>query len=186
MQTNWFDVVSLLLILFIGLKGIFNKTVRELSGFLGIVAGVWIGSLYAQPLGRWLGGHLVHLDSPSAMTMLAFLLLVSLLWVLFILLGVVLTHTLKIPDFGLGDRIGGFLFASAKVFVILAVIVYFLSQIEFVRRNAEDYVHDSRLYPLFIATGKTLTRIPAHPAKPATAGAAKSESNATASAKGAK
>ncbi|WP_456450700.1 CvpA family protein [Hydrogenimonas sp.] len=159
MQTNWFDAVSAVLILFIGLKGLFNGIVRELSGLLGVVAGVWIGSLYARGLGAWLGAHLLRIDSPSALTMVGFLVLLALTWVGFIVLGVVLSKTLTLTELGAADRALGFVFASLKVFIILAVIVYALSSIEFVRKNAERFVEGSHFYPWFMKTGEAIVHI---------------------------
>ncbi len=161
MSANWFDIVSALLILLIGLKGLFNGIVRELAGLVGLVAGVWFGSLYAPELGGWMGRHFVPLDSPSALAMVGFLTLLTLIWLFFVILGVVLEKSLAIPDLGIADKIGGFLIASFKVFVVLAVIVYALFTIEFVRQNAAAYVAKSLFYPWYIKTGEAIFHI--HP-----------------------
>ena len=170
MQMNWFDIVSATLILVIGLKGVFNGTIREFSGLLGIVAGVWLGSLYGHSLGLWIGDHVAAVDSPSALTMLGFLTLLVLSWSGFIVLGVLLSKRLGIALPKTPDRLFGFLFASAKVFIILAVIVFFLSRIEFVHKNAAPYVRGSLFYPLFLRSAETIVHYDAATAPSGAAG----------------
>lgn len=156
MQTPWFDIVSALLILVIGAKGLFNGVVRELSGLLGLVAGIWAGSLYAGGFGRWLGRHLIPLDSPSALSMIGFLTLLFLVWTFFVVLGVAVEKRLALSEPGIADRIGGFFVASLKVFIILAVLVNALSSLEFVRKNMDRFVERSLFYPWYIRTGEVL------------------------------
>ncbi len=159
MEFNWFDAVTAALIIFIGIKGIFNGLVRELSGLIGMIAGIWMGSLFAKDFGAWLGAHLVPVDSVSALNLIGFLLILSATWLGFIVIGVAVTKFLSISGSGPVDRLFGFVFAAAKVFVILAVIVFSLSQIEIVKKNTAEFLQTSRLYPWFIKAGETIVHI---------------------------
>lgn len=159
MEMNWFDIVTGSLILIIGIKGIFNGLVKELSGLIGIIAGVWIASVFAKDFGKWLGNHLIDIDSVSALNMIGFLALLTLIWLGFIVLGVVLAKLLSISGLGAVDRVLGFLFASAKVFIILAVIIFALSNIDVIRKNTASYTKTSFLYPYFLKAGEAIIHI---------------------------
>ncbi|WP_201353584.1 CvpA family protein [Hydrogenimonas urashimensis] len=156
---NWFDIVAAALIVLIGVKGIFNGLVRELSGLAGLIAGIWLASLYADGVGRWLGTHLLPIDSVSALDFIGFLAILTITWLFFIVMGVAVTKFLSIGDSGVVDRLFGFLFASAKVFIILGVIVFALSRIDFVRKNSGDFLKRSRLYPYFVKTGEAIVHM---------------------------
>ncbi|WP_353663004.1 CvpA family protein [Hydrogenimonas sp. SS33] len=156
---NWFDIVTLSLVIIIGIKGIFNGLVKELSGLIGIILGVWLASLFAKDVGGWLGKHFIHIDSVSALNMIGFLVLLTLIWLGFIIIGHLLAKLLSISGLGIVDRILGFLFASAKVFIIIAVIVFALSNIDIVRKNTEAYTRNSLLYPLYVKAGAAVIHI---------------------------
>ena len=159
MEMNWFDIVTAALILIIGIKGIFNGLIKELAGLIGIVAGVWIASLFAAPFGEWFGKHIVAIDSASALTMVGFLILLTAIWLGCILAGAILSKLLSISGLGVVDKLLGFLFASAKVFIIISVIVFALSNIDIVRKNTRKFTAQSLMYPLFVKAGRWIVHL---------------------------
>ncbi len=159
MEINWFDIVAGSLIVLIGIKGIFNGLVKELSGLVGIVLGVWIASLFASDFGKWIGNSFLHIESQSALNMIGFLVLLALIWTGCIIAGTLIAKLVSLSGLGAIDRILGFLFASAKVFIIIAVIVYALSNIEIIRKNSRSFTDTSILYPLLTKTGSTIIHI---------------------------
>ncbi len=159
MDMNWFDIVTASLILLIGIKGLFNGLIKELAGLIGIVLGVWIASMFATEFGKWLGGSFLHIESESALSMIGFLVLLALIWTGCIIAGVVVAKLVSLSGLGIADRVLGLLFASAKVFIIIAVIVYALSNIDLIRKNTESFTESSLLYPLFIKAGNTIVHI---------------------------
>ncbi len=161
MAINGFDVATGALIFLIGIKGVINGFVKELAGLIGAVLGIWIASLFAEEFGDWLGEHLIPIDSHSALAMIGFLSLLAIVWLGFVILGHLLERSISIAHLGVVDKIFGFLFAAAKVFLIIAVIVYALSNIEVVRKNTETYIHTSRLYPLYIKAGSAILHLEA-------------------------
>ncbi len=159
MDLNWFDIVTGSLILLIGLKGLFNGLIKELAGLVGIVLGVWLASLFATEFGKWLGANVIHIDSQSALSMIGFLALLALIWTGCVIAGVIVAKLVSLSGLGIADRILGLTFASAKVFIIIAVIVYALSNIEIVRKNTTSFTQKSLLFPLFIKAGDMIVHI---------------------------
>ncbi len=161
MGINHFDLIAAAMIFLIGLKGLYNGTIRELSGLIGVTLGILIGSWLAPSFGAWISDHFFAFDSPSAMSMIAFLLLLFVTWAFCIFLGILIIKHFNPTIRSLIDRPIGFLFASMKAFIIVAVIVYTLSTIEFVQKNIQPYIKQSHLYPLFIDVGESLMHLPA-------------------------
>ena len=159
MEFNGFDIATGALILLIGIKGVVNGFVKELAGLIGAALGIWIASLFAGDFGDWLGKHLIPVDSHSALAMIGFLSLLAIVWIGFVILGHLLERSLSIAHLGAADKIFGFLFAAAKVFLIVSVLVHALSNIEVVRKNTENFTRTSRLYPLYVKTGSAILRL---------------------------
>ncbi|BDY12288.1 CvpA family protein [Hydrogenimonas cancrithermarum] len=159
MEMNWFDIVTASLILLIGIKGIFNGLIKELAGLVGIVLGVWVASTYASDFGQWIGKSFLPLDSQSALAMIGFLALLTLIWLACIVAGVLVSKLVSLSGLGIIDKLLGLLFASAKVFIILSVIVFALSNIEIVKKNTEKFTAKSLLHPLFVKTGEFIVHI---------------------------
>ncbi len=159
MEMNWFDIVTGSLILLIGIKGIFNGLIKELAGLVGIVLGVWVASSFATQFGTWLGDNFLHIDSQSALGMIGFLVLLALIWIGCVVAGILIAKLVSLSGLGVADRILGLLFASAKVFIIIAVIVYALSNIDLVRKNTRSFTDSSLLYPLLIEAGNAIVHI---------------------------
>ena len=152
-----FDYGIVAIVLLIGLKGLFNGTVRELFGLAGLSAGVWTASVYAQKLGAWIGSQTDLIDSPSALSLIGFVTIVASLWLLAVILGGILLKFTGQSHHSAFDRAGGMVLASLKVFVIVAVTLHFLFRIEFVEKSFAPKVSDSALFPWLMKTGAALT-----------------------------
>ncbi|SFP09677.1 CvpA family protein [Hydrogenimonas thermophila] len=155
----WFDIVTLGVILIVGIKGIFNGLIKEIAGLLGIISGVFIASSYAEDFGMWIGSNIIKIDSQTALNMIGFLTLLTLIWLTFILAGILLSKLISISGMGIIDKLFGFIFAGGKIFVIVSAIVYALSNIEIIKKTTEKYVAESFMYPLYYETGKFIINI---------------------------
>ena len=155
----WFDIVTLALILIIGIKGIFNGLIKEIAGLLGIISGVLIASSYAENFGKWIGSNIIYIDSVTALNMIGFLALLTLIWLGFILAGMILSKLISLSGMGVIDKIFGFVFAGGKIFVIISAIVYALSNIEIIKKSTEEYVKNSFIYPFCYKAGEFIINI---------------------------
>lgn len=158
MEASIFDIVIASFVLIVGIKGIFRGLIKELAGLLGLVAGVYLASTFARNIGGWIDQEVVAIQNSSAISLLGFLAVLITVWVGFMTLGWLISTLVKMTGLGLVDKVLGFIFAGGKVFVIIAVIVYALSSIEIVRKNTQDYLDQSLLYPPLMATAQALMR----------------------------
>jgi len=155
----WFDIATLSLILIVGIKGIFNGLIKEIAGLVGIVVGVFIASSYAEDFGKWISSNIIYIDSATVLNMIGFLALLTLIWLGFILAGMILSKLISLSGMGVIDKIFGFVFAGGKIFIIISAIVYALSNIEIIKKSTEEYVKNSFIYPFCYKTGEFIINI---------------------------
>ena len=63
---SYFDLIIGALVILLAIRGIINGFIREISGLLGIVVGVYVGSLYSKEVGQWISSNVYTFENPSA------------------------------------------------------------------------------------------------------------------------
>jgi len=160
MALNPFDLVLGLLILLLGFKGALTGFRRELFGFVGLIGGVFIASRAADPLAGLVERHLFTLNNPAALRLIAFVMILTLFWGGVSLLGRAVEARTgeEIPS--PLSRVGGFLLAAAKYFLVFAMILTAFAQTPLIKRSVERHAQSSLLYPLLLPAGKMLITPP--------------------------
>ncbi|WP_104721427.1 CvpA family protein [Helicobacter mesocricetorum] len=156
---SYFDLIIGALIILLAIRGIINGFIREISGLLGIVVGVYVGSMYSKEVGQWISSNIYTFENPSAISLIGFLILLVAIWVGALVLGEILQKLIKNTPLGIFNRILGFCFGGLKIFVILAIIFYALSSIALVKVFIDKYTHNSFLYPAMIGTGSVIIKL---------------------------
>lgn len=162
MDFHYLDIVVLILIVILGLKGAFRGFIREFFGMAGIVAGVWLGSRFALEAGRWAGGHLESVQSEGVMKLAGFALVFLAVWLGMTLLGSLFASRSKKNEEGFGSRLnmaGGAAVGAVKVFLIFSVIAYAFGSTAQIQRWAKENLSNSALYPALFATGSYLVKL---------------------------
>jgi membrane protein required for colicin V production len=169
MVLNPIDLVVVPLTLVLGLKGAFNGLRKELFGFVGLVGGVFVASRAAEPLARWVEGHLFHLGNPAILRLLAFVLVLILLWSGATLLERLLAQRDAPERFPSPlSRFLGFLIATAKYFLVFAMILSALYRTPPIRHSLQRHTQGSLLFPALISAGSALIHLApvGHPTPP--------------------
>ncbi len=154
---TFFDVVVILFILFLGLKGIFRGFIKEAFSLVGLVGGIFIASRYGDELGNFIDKNLYHFQNHAALSLVGFLIVLIAFWIAAILLGALFSSLIK-ESISVLDRIFGFLVGILKVFFIVSIIIYIISTIDILKTNLEKYVSKSFLYPYLIKTGSYILK----------------------------
>jgi membrane protein required for colicin V production len=159
MSVNLFDLIATLLILLLALKGALNGLQRELFAFAGLIGGVFLASRGAAPLARWVEAHLVHLPNPALTRLIAFVLILSLVWGGLSWLGR-WVH-LRFPGGAHGTlaRVGGFVIAGVKYFLIFAMILAALYRTPSLRHKLQPLTRGSLLAPILLESGRSLIHL---------------------------
>ncbi len=156
---NYLDIALAILIILLGIKGIINGLVKEFFGIVGIVGGVWAASLWGEKVGQWISSNIYDLANSSLIFIVGFVVVLALVWIAALVLSDVVSRLVGASALGSINRFLGVLFAMAKVFLILSIIIYALSNVEFIRKPLQEYAQGSALYPIMIRAGATIVRI---------------------------
>lgn len=159
MEINYFDIVTAVIILLLGLKGIINGFFKEAFGLVGIIGGLFIASRIGGSVGTYLNDLIFNFSSPSAVSFLGFLTTLALFWLLMVFVGYIFKKLSSLSGLGPVDRILGFVFGASKFFLIAAVIAHAAYNIKAVRSTLDSVMHTSILFPIMVKTGAYIMKI---------------------------
>ncbi|AJC84432.1 CvpA family protein [Campylobacter peloridis] len=151
---SWFDVFVVGLTIILGLKGLVSGLFKEIFGLLGIVGGVLLASRYAKDVAQIINNNFYQIQNENLGIFAGFLALLIVIWVVCMLLGNILSKMFSMSGLGFIDRIGGFLFGSAKIFLVFAILIACISNIEFLNSSLEKYANNSHTLDLLKKTGE--------------------------------
>jgi len=154
-----FDIISLSLILFLGIKGIINGFVKEVFGLLGIIGGIYLASRYAQQSGQLISDHIFKFGNQASLYLFGFIAILITVWVLCIFLGYLISQALSISGLGAIDKLAGFMIGSLKIFLVFAVLTVTLTNIEFIKTKLEPYMAKSIMFPIFVQAGNYIVKL---------------------------
>ncbi len=156
---SYFDLVVGIIVILLGLKGLIDGFIKEVFGLIGIIGGIYIGSHYGQNVGEFISQNIFQIKNPAALSFVGFLVTLAAFWLLMLLVGKLFAKLSSASGMGLIDRIAGFLFGAAKIFLILSVIVFAVSNIEAAKNTVEKYTKNSLLFPLMEKTGSYIIKL---------------------------
>ena len=152
------DLVSLALIAFLGVKGIFRGFVKETFGLIGIIGGIYVASRYAQSAGEFLDAHLFHLQNKNSLYLIGFIAALIVFWLFAVAIGSMLGKLVSSSGLGVVDRVLGFFVGAAKVFMIFSIIIYVLNSIPVFKASVENIFKGSIMYPYFTSMGAKIVQ----------------------------
>ena len=121
MDFSYFDIVVVVLVLLLGLKGILNGFFKEFFGLLGIVGGIFVASRVAKSVGEILSNAIFKFESSSAINFSGFLVTLAAFWLLMVSVGILFKKLSSASGLGFFDRIFGFIFSAGKFFFIATI-----------------------------------------------------------------
>ncbi|PAF54134.1 hypothetical protein BKH42_02675 [Helicobacter sp. 13S00482-2] len=157
---GYIDLILIIIIVVIGLRGFYNGFVNEISGVLGILLGVFLGSRFATNMGEWISASVYDFKTPSIATLIGFVVILAVVWVAFLILGVILSKIIKITDFAIIDKTLGFIFSCCKIFLIIGFILYGISKPKFTQGFNSYLQKNSKIYPIMNVISATILKIP--------------------------
>ncbi len=156
---NYFDVIVIALIVMLGLKGLFRGFVKEIFALIGLVAGVYIASRNAEFTGHLISDNLLPIDGNNTLMLVGFVITLVVIWIVAYILGGLVSKIFAASGLGIFDRLLGFVFGAGKVFFILAIIVFAVSQIQIINAKLQENTKNSIMYPLLKQAGEVIIKI---------------------------
>jgi len=154
-----FDIISLSLIFILGIKGVINGFIKEVFGLVGIVGGIFVASRFAEEMGNLINLNLYKLESSATLYLVGFISVLVVFWILSVFIGHLLESLIKMSGLGAIDKLAGFAVGSAKIFLVFSILAVTLSNIEFIKTKADEYMSKSFMYPIFVETGTYIVKM---------------------------
>lgn len=155
---SMFDIAVIAITVLLGLKGLFRGLIKEAFGLIGIVGGIFIASRASKEIGDLIA-PILALESESTIKLLGFIVGLIGFWIIVYLIGMVLSKISSMSGLGVFDRILGFIFGAGKIFLILSIIVYALSQVNAFKEKLEKNFGKTMSYPILIQTGGYIIKL---------------------------
>jgi len=156
---GYFDIVIGIIIILLGLKGLIDGFIKEFFGLLGIIGGIYFGSHYGTEVGKLISDNIFSIKNPAALSFVGFLITLGAFWLAMLITGKLFAKLSSASGMGMVDRIAGFAFGAAKIFLIFSVIFYAISNIEAAKSTVHKYTKNSFLYPYMIKTGSYIIKL---------------------------
>jgi len=156
---NYFDVIVIALIVMLGLKGLFRGFIKEVFALIGLVAGVYIASRNANFTGHLISDNIIPIQGENTLMLVGFVITLIAVWIVAYILGALISKIFAVSGLGLFDKLLGFIFGAGKVFFILAIIVFAVSQIKIINTKLQETTKDSIMYPLLKQAGEIIIKI---------------------------
>lgn len=138
------DIVILFLILFLALKGVVSGFIREFFSTLGMVGGIYLASHYSMSLAKILNHQLLYI-SVVTLKFVAFIIILALFWWSCSLIGKLLDRA----QVSIASRVGGYIVAIFKYFIVISLIIFVLMQTASIRnRSFGKAIVSSKIYPV--------------------------------------
>lgn len=155
---NIFDIVVVVMVVLLGLKGLFRGITKELFGLIGIVGGVFIASRLANDVGNF-ANSIIPMDNENTILLSGFVVALVVFWIIAYILGMVISKIFSLSGLGIFDRIFGFIFGAGKIFLLFSIIAYAVTQVKVVNDNIQPKLKDSMVFPLLSETGSYIIQL---------------------------
>ncbi|NQY19687.1 MAG: CvpA family protein [Campylobacteraceae bacterium] len=153
-----FDMVIIGVTLALGLKGLFKGFIKEISGLIGIIGGIFVASRFADVVGNAIAPTFA-ITSEATISLIGFVCALIAFWLVIYILGMITSKIFAMSGLGIIDRLFGFIFGSAKIFLILAVISHALYQVESFKNKLDTKFQNSQVFPLLLETGSYIVKL---------------------------
>ncbi|APW65114.1 colicin V synthesis protein [Poseidonibacter parvus] len=153
-----FDMVILGITLVLGLKGLFRGLIKEVFGIIGIIGAIFVASRVSADIGNLIAPVLA-LENQTTIKLIGFIVALVGFWIIVYALGVIVSKIFSASGLGLFDRIFGFVFGAAKVFLIFSVIAYALYQVQSFKNAIDNKTVGSVVMPHLISVGSYIIKL---------------------------
>ena len=153
-----FDLIILTITLILGLKGLFRGLIKEVFGIIGLIGAIFVASRISKEIGDLIAPVLV-LENEATIKLIGFITAVLFVWIIVYSAGVVVSKIFSASGLGVVDRIFGFIFGAAKIFLIFSVIAYSLYQVQSFKKVIDEKFSNSSVMPHLISVGSYIIKL---------------------------
>ena len=151
-----FDIIIIGLVFALGLKGLINGFIKEVFAIFGLVGGIYIASRTSNDLSTIIEKNILQVENDSLLNLVSFLLILLVVWSTSSFMGKLFSKLNTESGLGVFNRVLGFIFSGGKYFVIFALIITALSNINAFKDKIDEVSKESTVYPLLRNSGEYL------------------------------
>lgn len=149
---NLLDIVIIVTIVFLLLKGVLRGFIKEVASLMGVVLGIWLASIFHPQMANFLKPHL---PSTSFLPLLSFVVIFTTVLILSNLSGTVVKLLFLKSILGWADRAMGAGLAVVKGVIITYLVIVLLT---FFLPAKTPLIAKSKLAPLVIVSYQSMIR----------------------------
>lgn len=155
---TWFDIIIVVLVLMLGIKGILNGLIKETFGLIGLIGGLIVATRFSDVAEEFITKNIYKFENPSFLQFVAFISLWLVFWIVCLLVGKFLSKIVSVSGLSFLDRLGGFVMGSGKIFLTFSAVVAVISGTS-LNNVIAPYFTNSKVYPVLLETGKWITNL---------------------------
>lgn len=144
---SYIDVCLLILVVLLGARSIYQGFVRSFGSLVGLLLGIFLAARFNVQSGEIFGKYIYNF-SQQINNILAFVIVLSAVWLLAIFVSEIITRRLHNTIVERLDKSLGLVFGFCKSFVFVAIVAFGVAQISFLQSFAHKMEHESFLYPI--------------------------------------
>ena len=153
-----FDLIIIAITLILGLKGLFRGLIKEVFGIIGIIGAIFVASRISKEVGDLIAPILV-LENEATIKLIGFVVSLVGVWLVVYSAGFIVSKIFSASGLGVIDRILGFVFGAAKIFLIFSVIAYALYQVQSFKKVIDEKFATSIVMPHLISVGSYIIKL---------------------------
>lgn len=153
-----FDMVIIGITLLLALKGLLKGLIKEVFGIIGIIGAIFVASRFANEIGSLIA-PLLAIENETTIKLIGFIVTLVGFWLIVYLLGIIVSKIFSASGLGIVDRIFGFIFGAAKIFLIFSVIAYAAYQVESFKKVIDEKSNNSIVMPHLLSVGSFIIKL---------------------------
>jgi len=153
MGFNIFDVVIVVLIVLLSLKGLFSGFKREFLSSLGLIGGIFTASYFHKTVANYIFSNITDTISIKVLNLISLITIFILFYIFIKLLSKAISIISSNNKISATSRLSGMVVKLATLFFILSLVTYAISTKKSISKKIKDTTNTSKLYPLLKNTG---------------------------------
>ncbi len=138
------DLVFLIFISVMAIKGAFKGLVNEAFGLAALAFGIYFADAFNAEAGTFVMKYM-HASRITA-NIFSFIVIFFVVYLAIFLVGVMVTAAMKKVNLGFMNRAFGFVFGAVKAFALIIVIALIFNTVSFLRPFAKNMKNHSQIY----------------------------------------
>jgi membrane protein required for colicin V production len=156
---NYLDIIVIVLVTLLGLKGLLTGFIKEVFSLLGIIGGVFLASRFSKDVGIFVNDNIFTISNSSALSATGFVISFLVFFIIVYMFGALIQKIVASAGLGVFDKIGGMIIGGSKIFLIFSIIAFGLNSVEAIKKNIESKVENSIMFPILVNTGSYIVKL---------------------------